>query len=163
MTLKLLDRLSRLEARRGSTEGEFPPGIVPVLMLGIASRLGGYPSPRDWQEPYRSNAVPDGLARGLGYRDFEAMDREADSDLQAWGARMEVAFTALLQTEGIVRGKADDAQLFVGLVRITDEAVIAGATSGVTNSWSDVPDRLDEWIENCELSPKAVRAQATCD
>lgn len=140
--------------------GKVPPAIVPVLMLGIASRLGGYPKPRDLQQPYRSDVVSDGLAREIGYRDYEDMDREAQSDVHAWGARMEAGFDALLETEGLVRGAADDAQIFAGLVRILDAVAAAKATGGVNDGWGDVPDRLNEWIKHCRLSPEVVRAEA---
>lgn len=107
---RMKDRLDRLEAQRGAPQQSPPPGMIPVLMFAIASRLGGYPQPRDQAPPYLDDGVSDGLARALGYRDGSEMDREAKSEAgtEAWGARMEAAFTELLRTEGIDRGRAGE-------------------------------------------------------
>lgn len=164
---RMKDRLSRLEAQRITRSHQPPAGMIPVLMFAIASRLGGYPQPRDHEPPYLTDGVSDGLARGLGYGGWAEMDEEAKSEagIEAWGARMETAFTELLRTEGIDRGQADDVEVFGGIVRILDEAASRGPASSLLTGrpitgWGDVGERLDEWIRASGLSPERVRAAA---
>ncbi|MGU3594145.1 hypothetical protein ACLBYF_34135, partial [Methylobacterium brachiatum] len=88
MTSKMVDRLHRLERATARGPEDVPPGMIPVLMYAIATRLGGYPRPQDL-EPSRSvEGVSDGLARGLGYADWAEMDEEARADADVWGVRM---------------------------------------------------------------------------
>jgi hypothetical protein len=161
MTPKLIDRLARLETRQASSDSAepIPPGMVAVMMWSVATRLGGFPRARN-PETHLSDTVSDGLARGLGYRDYEEMDRHARRDFQAWGARMDEGFTALLRTEGIVRGETDDAEIFAGLVRIMDDAAAVKSRYGSTPGWTDMAERLDDWISYCGFLPSTVRAEA---
>ena len=161
MTPRLADRLRRLERMpvQGSDDAPLPPGLIAVLMFGIATRLGGYPRPQDLERPYCSDAVSEGLASGLGYADWAEMDEQADHDIDAWGTRMNDGVTRLLRSEGVERGNIDDAEAFRALVRILDDAP-AKAGSKRTSGWDDIGARLDDWIRFCGLSPKVIRSEA---
>ncbi|UHC20485.1 hypothetical protein LRS73_35505 (plasmid) [Methylobacterium currus] len=164
---RMKDRLSRLEAQRITRSHQPPAGMIPVLMFAIASRLGGYPQPQDLDPSRSVDGVCDGLARGLGYGGWAEMDQatQDESGIEAWGARMETAFTELLRTEGIDRSQADDVEVFGGLVRILDEAGSREPgrsllTGRPITGWGDIDARLDEWIRASGLSPERVRAAA---
>lgn len=152
------DRLSRLESQCAARGEQAPPGMAAVLMYAIAVRLGGLSQTQDNEMPHVRDEISDGLARGLGYRDFAEMDRQAAKDMAAWGTRMEEGVTALLRTAGIDRYRATDAELFGGLVRILDEA--EAGIGGRHLGWQDMGERLDDWIRFAGLSPETIRAAA---
>lgn len=153
---RMRDRLARLEAQRAAKAEQVPPGMASVLMYAIAVRVGGYPRPQDLGPPYHHDGISNGLARGLGYHDFADMERQADQDINAWGARMEEGVAALLRTEGIERDQPSDVEVFGGLVRILDDAELE--LGGRRPGWEDIGERLDDLIRFCGLIPEAVRA-----
>lgn len=159
MTARMVDRLQRLEQATTRGADAALPGMIPVLMYGIATRLGGYPRAEDTGPARAIDGVSDGLARGLGYADWAEMDGESRRDVNAWGSRMDRGVTELLRTEGVERHDDGDAQVFRALVRILDAApALAGREVGT--GWGDVGAQLDEWIRFCGLSPEAIRREA---
>ncbi|GJD53811.1 hypothetical protein OPKNFCMD_6589 [Methylobacterium crusticola] len=160
MHTRMKDRLRRLEARRITALQQIPPGSIPVTMFVIAARLGGYPQPQDLDPSRSVDGVCDGFARGLGYRDYADMDRQAEQDPDACVRHLESAFTKVLRTERVDRDRADNDEIFAGLVRILDGVTADCAMGGAFLGWTDVEERLDDWIRSCGLLPKEIRAVA---
>ncbi|MCJ2079846.1 hypothetical protein [Methylobacterium sp. J-090] len=162
LTPKLIERLQKLETRSIKGATEVPPGLIPVLMWNIATRLGGYPQAQDLalDPPRRGDAVGDGFARGLGYRDYEEMNEAASLDPAAWAARVDEGLTAVLLSEGIDRTDASETAIFSGLCRVLDDAAAAKTSQDPASGWCDVGERLDDWMRSCVLPSAVIRQEA---
>ena len=158
MTPAMRNRLDRLEKSRKAGPIVVAPGLIPVLMYGIAVRLGGYLHTACHGAGDHGDDVCDGFARGLGYENFTEMDRIADEDVEAWGARMQEGVNALYRSDNVELDEVDDTRRFGALVRILDRT-IADRARGTGSGWDDMDDRLDDWIRFSGLSPAAIRSE----
>lgn len=163
MNLRLAERLTRLEHAHaqggGDADGETPPGMIAVLMYGIAVHLGGFPGPVGARGPHLTDTVADAFARGLGCADDPEMRVFADRPGE-WATRFGGAVSRLLDHLGLDETQFGSPEAFRAFVRMLDEFAVAKATWGRAHGWENVGDALDQWIRHAGHSPETIRSEA---
>lgn len=155
-----LERLERAHAQDGGTaDGTIQPGMMAVLMYGVAVYIGGFPGPEGVRGPYLADTVDEALARALGFDDAEQMRVLAERTGE-WTARFASAVSRLLTHLGIEREANGSPAMFRGFVRMLDEIAAAEPTWGRARGWSRIGAELDAWIRAAGLSPEAIRSEA---
>lgn len=161
MMPRLVDRLERLERAHaqggGDADGAVPPGMVGVLMYGVAVHVGGFPAPEGVRGPYLADTVPDALARALGYDDDEQMRALQDGSGE-WTTRFTAAVEILLKRIGVDAEPNGSEAMFRGFVRMLDEFAAAEATWGRARGWNGMGKDLDAWMRFVGLSPEVIRS-----
>jgi hypothetical protein len=120
----------------------------------MAVALGGYPVNE------RTDSLFDGLARGLGYAHPADMDQEMQSRPEAWEARCNEGFDALMRAVGVEITTAGADEVFQGYVRILDMLTGAKASGRMRLDVEELGRPLEAWMRSCGYPPEAMRAEA---